>query len=95
MNVSVSGGSISASISGQSVVAASVSGSGQVSVSHQPSQQVAATVTGGVGPRGQDGVGIGDLDIALVGLADGDLLRYSQNKWRNYHESGLVDGGNW
>lgn len=33
-------------------------------------------------------------DVALSGLADGDVLRYSSGAWRNSPESNLVDGGN-
>jgi hypothetical protein len=27
-------------------------------------------------------------------VADGDVLRYSASRWRNYAESQLTDGGN-
>ena len=34
-------------------------------------------------------------DVAIVGLAPGDVLRYSEaNVWRNYPESNITDGGN-
>lgn len=32
-------------------------------------------------------------DVALEGLASGDVLRYSSNKWRNYPDINLTDGG--
>lgn len=34
-------------------------------------------------------------DVALVGVAPGDVLRYSEtNVWRNYPEANITDGGN-
>jgi hypothetical protein len=33
-------------------------------------------------------------DAAIQNLADGDVLRYSSSKWRNYAETQLTDGGN-
>jgi hypothetical protein len=58
---------------------------------------VAATVTSGIGQTGPSGVTTlsGASDVAMNSTADGDVLRYSSGKWRNYPEVDLVDGGNW
>jgi hypothetical protein len=90
ISVAVTSSTISASAGGSSVTA---------TVGSSP---VSAAASGGVGPQGPAGA-IGDAssitiasasDAAISGLADGDVLRYSSSKWRNYAESGLVDGGN-
>lgn len=101
ITANVTGGSVSATVSGRGVSAsvpaaepprASVSGGG-----------VSASVSGGVGPQGPAGAagdvtvpaGLSNLsDVSLAGLADGDLLRYSASRWRNFREDILVDGGN-
>jgi hypothetical protein len=85
---SVSSNQITASVSGSSVTAA---------VGSSP---VTASASGGVGPQGSAGPAgspsiAGSSDVLLSGLADGDVLRYSSSKWRNYAEAGLVDGGNY
>lgn len=33
-------------------------------------------------------------DVLISGLNTGDVLRYENNKWRNYNENQLTDGGN-
>jgi hypothetical protein len=33
-------------------------------------------------------------DVLLSGLSPGDVLRYENNRWRNYNETQLTDGGN-
>jgi hypothetical protein len=33
-------------------------------------------------------------DTQIQNVADGDLLRYSSGKWRNYADANLTDGGN-
>lgn len=33
-------------------------------------------------------------DVAVVNPTTGDVLRYANNKWRNYNETQLTDGGN-
>lgn len=80
---------------------ASVSG-GSVSANVTASP-VSASASGGVGPQGPAGAagdvtvpaGLSNLsDVSLAGLADGDLLRYSASRWRNFREDILVDGGN-
>lgn len=90
--------SISASVT-ENKITASVSGS-SVSAAVSAST-VTASASGGVGPQGPAGPqgtfvgGLSDLaDVALSSTQAGDVLRYSSNKWRNYAEAGLVDGGN-
>lgn len=93
--------SITASVS-SSQITARVSGSSiSASVGSSP---VRASASGGVGPQGPQGPAgdagspsiAGSSDVELASLTDGDVLRYSSSssKWRNYAESGLVDGGN-
>jgi hypothetical protein len=84
---SVSSNQITASVSGSSVTAA---------VGSSP---VTASASGGVGPQGAAGDATalsiaGATDVTLSGLADGDVLRYSASKWRNYADANLTDGGN-
>jgi hypothetical protein len=71
----------------------------------QPSK-VEALVTGGIGPAGPQGspgspgpsgppnrlADLLDVDVAAVSI--GDVLRYTGEKWRGYHETALTDGGN-
>lgn len=91
---------ITASVVSQSITA-SVNASGNISAS-VGSSSVVASAGGGVGPQGPAGpIGPpGDAlssasDVQLSGVAEGDLLRYSSNKWRNYAEGDLViDGQN-
>jgi hypothetical protein len=33
-------------------------------------------------------------DVLLSDLSPGDVLRYENNRWRNYNETQLTDGGN-
>ena len=90
ISVAVTSSTISASAGGSSVTA---------TVGSSP---VSAAASGGVGPQGPQGPA-GDAgsitiesasDAAISGLADGDVLRYSSSKWRNYAETQLTDGGN-
>ena len=90
IQVAVTSSTISASAGGSSVTA---------TVGSSP---VSAAASGGVGPQGPQGpagdagsITIGSAsDVELASLTDGDVLRYSNSRWRNYAESGLVDGGN-
>lgn len=85
ITVSVSSPGVSANVSG-GVVSASVSA---------PST-IGATVAGGIGPAGAAGTTTisGASDVQLSSVTDGDVLRYSASKWRNYADSNLTDGGN-
>lgn len=82
--IQVSGGDVSVVVSKPSVISASAGGSQSVSVVAQRPQPVSATVSYR-----------SELDTAITNAADGDVLRYSQSKWRNYSDKNLVDGGNW
>ena len=81
-----------------SPISASVSSSGTVSASVNTGSAAVAGVSGGVGPQGPAGNAgplSGVTDVALSGVADGDVLRYQSNKWRNFKETDLtLDGGN-
>jgi hypothetical protein len=33
-------------------------------------------------------------DVLISGLSAGDVLRYENDRWRNYNETQLTDGGN-
>jgi hypothetical protein len=87
ISVSVSSPSISAAVT-QTGVAAAVASTAPVS----------ATVQGGIGPAGVPGSTTiaGATDVELSGVANGDVLRYSNSKWRNYAETDLflLDAGN-
>ena len=87
--------SITATVVDQ-VVSATVTDSG-VSVTVSPST-VQASASGGVGPAGPAGVSqlAAATDVALSGLTDGDVLRYSgaASKWTNVNETSLLDAGN-
>lgn len=89
--VTVSTQPVSARVSGSTVVARVPAASAGT-----------ATVTGGAGPQGAAGPQgpPGDAlsqasDVQIASIAEGDVLRYSSSKWRNYPEANLVDGGNW
>lgn len=88
--------SITATVTSQPITA-NVAGSG-ISA-NVGSSLVTASASGGIGPQGASGAAGGSLsdiaDIQLSSVADGDVLRYSSSKWRNYAESNLIfDAGN-
>jgi hypothetical protein len=91
---------ITASVTSQPITA-TVADSGSISAS-VGSSVVEASAGGGIGPQGPQGaIGppgnalSGASDVQLTNVADGDLLRYSSNKWRNHPESDIViDGQN-
>lgn len=82
---------IAASVS-SSPISVSVS-SGSVSVGVSGGSGVSASVSGGIGPQGLTQLSAAS-DVAFQSVADGNVLRYSNGKWRNHPEEGLVDGGN-
>lgn len=93
--------SISASVTSRPITASVTSGGVSATVSAGSATSVA--VNGGVGPAGPAGppgqAGSTTLsaaqDVTLQGVADGDLLRYSSGKWRNFPEQDVViDGAN-
>lgn len=91
---------ITASVSSQPITA-TVNASGSISAS-VGSSVVEASAGGGIGPQGPQGVigppgnALSDAsDVQLSGVAEGDVLRYSNSKWRNYPEGDIViDGQN-
>jgi hypothetical protein len=91
---------ITATVNSQPITA-TVSGSGVISAS-VGSSVVEASAGGGIGPQGPQGV-IGPpgnalsaaSDVQLSGVAEGDVLRYSNSKWRNQPTGDIViDGQN-
>jgi len=91
---------ITASVTSQPITA-TVADSGSISAS-VGSSVVEASAGGGIGPQGPQGV-IGPpgnalsaaSDVQLSGVAEGDVLRYSNSKWRNFPEGDIViDGQN-
>ena len=89
--------SIDATIS-TSPISATVNAAGTVQAAVSSSSAAIAGVSGGVGPQGPAGNAgplAGVTDVALSGVADGDVLRYQSSKWRNFKETDLtLDGGN-
>lgn len=92
----VNAAGVSASVQAAASVAASVGGGFGPAGSQGPAG--AAGATGPAGPQGPAGVSqiAAATDVQLVGLAVGDVLRYSSSgHWKNEPELNLVDGGNW
>lgn len=92
--------SITASVNSSSITARVSGSSVSASVGSSP---VRATASGGIGPQGAAGAAGPQgpassialaADVEIAGLADGDILRYSSSKWRNYADTNLTDGGN-
>ena len=88
--------SISASVTSQPITA-TVTGSSAISA-NVGSTVVTAFASGGIGPQGSSGAAGGLLsqltDTQISGPAEGDVLRYSSSRWRNYPEADILDGGN-
>ena len=78
---------ITATVTGSTVSAAVASSSSSV------------TIAGGVGPQGPAGTSGGPLEqlsnVQITSAQPGDVLRFSNSKWRNSPETDIVDGGNW
>ena len=78
---------ITATVAGSTVSAAVTSSSSSVSIA------------GGVGPQGPAGTSGGPLEqlsnVQITSAQPGDVLRFSNSKWRNSPETDIVDGGNW
>jgi hypothetical protein len=91
---------ITATVSSQPITA-TVAASGGISAS-VGSSIVEASAGAGIGPQGPQGeIGppgnalSGASDVQLSGVAEGDVLRYSNSKWRNHPEGDLIlDGQN-
>ena len=62
------------------------------------SSLISASASGGIGPQGSSGAAGGLLeqlqDVLMSSVADGDVLRYSNTRWRNTPETSITDGGN-
>jgi hypothetical protein len=86
-----SGPTINASVQTASV-AASIQNSGVVA-KVDPAAVIAASVAGSGGSSGITSLSQA-ADVALNNVSDGDVLRFSQTRWRNYSELQLTDGGN-
>jgi hypothetical protein len=88
--------SITATVTSQPITANVSGGSISASVG---SSLVTASASGGIGPQGPSGASGGPLsdltDTQIASLADGDVLRYSSSKWRNFPETNMTfDAGN-
>jgi hypothetical protein len=88
---------ITATVVSQPITAA-VSGSGAITA-NVGSSSVTANAGGGIGPQGPAGTDGGNIEqlanVQIVSAQNGDVLRYSSNKWRNYPEGDIViDGQN-
>lgn len=80
LSVTISGQPIAVTVSGTNVPAAQLS--------------VPAPTTATVSGLGGASV-LGDLsDVQINAATTGDVLRYSNSKWRNYPETDLLDAGN-
>ena len=79
-------------------ITASVSNAGSISANVGASS-VSVTAGGGIGPQGPAGTDGGLLEqlsnVQIVSAQPGDVLRYEANKWKNYPDADIVDGGNW
>jgi len=88
---------ITATVNSQPITA-TVNASGSISAS-VGSSVVTANAGGGIGPQGPAGSDGGSLEqlsnVQIVSARNGDVLRYDANKWKNYPDADIVDGGNW
>ena len=88
--------SISAQVASQPITATASGGVVNAAVS---SSTAMVTIAGGVGPQGPAGTNGGPLEqlsnVQITSAQAGDVLRYSDSKWRNSPETDIVDGGNW
>jgi hypothetical protein len=87
---------ISASVTSQPITATVSGGTVSASVTSSSSS---VTIAGGVGPQGPAGTNGGPLEqlsnVQITSAQPGDVLRFSNSKWRNSPETDIVDGGNW
>jgi hypothetical protein len=85
--------SISASVTAQPITATVTASGISANVS---STVLTASASGGVGPQGDAAGLLSQLtDTQISSVTDGDVLRYSSSKWRNYPDTSITDGGNW
>jgi hypothetical protein len=87
---------ISATVTSQPI-SATVTSTG-VSATVASSSSTVST-SGGVGPQGPAGTNGGPIEqlsnVQITSAQTGDVLRFSDSKWRNSPETDIVDGGNW
>lgn len=93
ISASAQSGSVSVAVSAPSTVSVAATGS-SVAADVSGSGSVTADIVGGIGPSGLPNLSQA-LDVQLSSPTDGDVLRYSSSRWRNYAETQLTDGGNW
>lgn len=71
--------------------------SGNRIVGTMGSSLVVTSAAGGVGPQGPQGAPGTALasasDVSLTLVSEGDLLRFSTGRWRNFSQNQLLDGG--
>jgi len=88
--------SVSATVTSQPITATASGGVVNAAVS---SSSAMVTIAGGVGPQGPAGTNGGPLEqlsnVQIASPQPGDVLRFSNSKWRNSPETDIVDGGNW
>jgi hypothetical protein len=87
---------ISATVTSQPISATVTSSGVSATVA---SSSAAVTIAGGVGPQGPAGTSGGPIEqlsnVQITSAQAGDVLRFSNSKWRNSPETDIVDGGNW
>lgn len=88
--------SINATVTSQPISATVTSSGVSATVA---SSSASVTIAGGVGPQGPAGTSGGPIEqlsnVQIASAQAGDVLRFSNSKWRNSPETDIVDGGNW
>ena len=88
--------SINATVTSQPISATVTSSGVSATVA---SSSASVTIAGGVGPQGPAGTSGGPIEqlsnVQITSAQAGDVLRFSNSKWRNSPETDIVDGGNW
>jgi hypothetical protein len=88
--------SVSATVTSQPISATVTSSGASATVASSSST---VSTSGGVGPQGPAGTNGGPLEqlsnVQIASVQPGDVLRFSDSKWRNSPETDIVDGGNW
>jgi hypothetical protein len=88
--------SVSATVMSQPITATAAGSTVSAAVTSSSSS---VTIAGGVGPQGPAGTSGGPLEqlsnVQITLAQPGDVLRFSNSKWRNSPETDIVDGGNW
>ena len=88
--------SINATVTSQPISATVTSSNVSATVA---SSSASVTIAGGVGPQGPAGTSGGPIEqlsnVQITSAQAGDVLRFSNSKWRNSPETDIVDGGNW